>query len=88
MHQQNKYDLPELPATKKKEFWNPDGQSFQQQIPKGRTRPTPQCGKFKVENSQIVCQKCPNHHTLEVKDIDEFIKKYQELMAPLRSKVP
>ena len=79
-----KYDLPDLPATKKKEFWNPDGKAFQQQIPmNGPSNPSGPCGRFKVINGHIVCQMCKNNHTMPVRNIDKFIEENKDKMEPL-----
>lgn len=79
-----KYDLPDLPATKKKEFWNPDGNAFQQQIPMNQPRMSSlPCGRFKVINGHIICQVCENNHTIPVKDIDKFIAENKDKMEPL-----
>lgn len=80
----NKYDLPDLPATKKKEFWNPDGNAFQHSIPMDRPKPpSSPCGRFKVKNGQIICQACVYNHTIPVKDIDKFIAENKEKMEAL-----
>lgn len=81
----DKKELPDLPPTKKKEFWNPDGNAFQQQIPMNRPKQTPSCGRFKVENGFIVCHACKNIHSLAVRDIDNFIKENVDKMEPLRN---
>lgn len=78
------YDLPDLPATKKKEFWNPDGEAFQQQIPMNRPKqPSSPCGRFKVVNGHIICQVCVHNHSMPVKDIDKFIEENKDKMEPL-----
>lgn len=77
----NSYDRGDLPSTKKKEFWNPDGEAFQAQIPTNLPpQPKPECGQLTVENGTLVCHTCKHSHTLPVPDIDAFIRNHPELM--------
>ena len=89
---QRGYDLPDLPKTsgkKGQEFWNPDGKAFQQQIPINQpSGEHPACGRIRVVNGFLVCNKCKNPHSIPVADIDKFIAENPDLMEPLTHKVP
>lgn len=78
------YDLPDLPATKEKKFWNPDGKAFQQQVPlNGAKSNGDTCGKFTVVNGAVVCHRCVHNHTIPVRDVDKFIAENKDKMEPL-----
>lgn len=83
---QKKYDLPGLPATNDKKaqrFLNPDGQAEHYLVPKGEVKPADphQCGMIVVRDGHLVCTKGKMEHTIPVKDIDDFIRKNETLMA-------
>lgn len=76
------YGQPDLPSTKKKGFWNPDGNALQQSV---TLRPLEkrEHGLFTVKDGHVVCTACQNHHSIPTRDISKFIERNKEKFLPL-----
>lgn len=72
-------DLPKTGSEEQIERSNPDGHAEEYQVKPGQ-RYQHTCGELVVENGFLVCTRSKYPHTLEVKNIDEFIRNHQELM--------
>lgn len=79
----NRYRHPELPKTgseEQVERFNPDGQAEEFRVEPGKNRYKHECGEIVVDNGFLVCTRSKYPHTLEVKNLDEFISKNPMLM--------
>lgn len=79
----NRYRHGELPKTGSEEQierFNPDGHAEEFRVEPGKNRYKHECGELIVENSFLICTRSKYPHTLEVKNLDEFISKNKALM--------
>lgn len=82
-------DLPKTGSKEQKERFNPDGQATESLVTPGHNRYKHICGELVVRDGFLVCTLSKYEHTLEVKDIDEFIRSNEKLMKtlPVQEKV-
>lgn len=78
------YGQADLPSTKKKSFWNPDGNALQHSV---QLRPIEkrEHGLYVVKDGMIVCTACPHHHSIPTQDVSKFIDANKEKFLPLRT---
>lgn len=72
--------LPKTGSEEQLDRFNPDGHAEEHRVEPGKNRYQHECGEIVVENGFLICTRSKYHHTLEVKNIDEFISKNPELM--------
>lgn len=73
-------DLPKTGSKEHLERFNPDGQAENYSVTPGQQRYRHICGELVVRDGFLVCTLSKYEHTLEVKNIDEFIRANESLM--------